>query len=857
VRSSGDINGALVLQGKIAATGYRYTTPPTDRSKLDADDLLQGGPAVSIEGDVSGGVILAVPPKDQNTTDKDEDDDGIEDSLEGSAVIASYGAAPALRIGHASNAIAIGPVAASGTNFGLIIDGGVLGDGIYTGVDGNAVQIGGMGGTVSIANGIGISGTVQARSLDRAATAVRLGSGATTPELRNSGKILAGSGATATSSATAISIDAGASLPVLRNSGEINASVGGADGTAVAIVDHSGTLGLIENSGAIVAQGASATSNRNVAIDLAANSSGATVRQTVVAAGFTAPSIIGDIRFGGGSDLLDVADGKQVGNVSFGLGNNRYNLSGDAVAQGNLSFGGGADTVALSGTSSLTGNIDFGGGADMLTIAGTSAFSGQLSNSAGLSVAVAGGSFNVVTAATNSSLNVTAGGTIGVLLDKTPGASSSLTVSGTASFDTGSKLRLSVANVVQAEGAFTVLSAGSLVGGANLTSATDRLPFLYKGTVGVNGNQIDVTVARKSASELVLNASESAAYSAIYAALGKDAAIGSSFLGIREGDVFRSTLQQMLPEHAGGSFEAVTAGDRAIARMLADPSSPYKEQGKVRYWIDQVAWGSSKSIGSTAGFKVGGWGVNGGAEVRTPIGGIGASVSYLWGDDKDRATPNGVDAQQYGIAAHWRLQKGGFQAVARAGWTHIGYDGTRSFASDASGTLVQRTMESEWNGRLLSASGHVSQQLWAGSFYARPGLTIEYYKLREGAHTETGGGEALDLTIASRTSDELALNGLLTLGMEFGPERADDGYFAVELEGGRRQILSGALGKTVARFGDGTPFTLVPEERQDGWLGRLRALVGSPSFRLSGEVGAEEREERVALSGRLGLTFGL
>ena len=33
-------------------------------------------PAVSIEGNVAKGIILAVPPKDQSTTDTDEDDDG-------------------------------------------------------------------------------------------------------------------------------------------------------------------------------------------------------------------------------------------------------------------------------------------------------------------------------------------------------------------------------------------------------------------------------------------------------------------------------------------------------------------------------------------------------------------------------------------------------------------------------------------------------------------------------------------------------------------------------------------------------------------------------------------------------------
>ena len=102
---------------------------------------------MSIEGNVGKGIILAIPPKDNSTTDNDEDDDGIEDSKEGSASIISYGSAAALRIGSAGD-IAIGATEGTGTGFGLIVDGGILGDGVYTGVDGNALQIGGMGGTV-------------------------------------------------------------------------------------------------------------------------------------------------------------------------------------------------------------------------------------------------------------------------------------------------------------------------------------------------------------------------------------------------------------------------------------------------------------------------------------------------------------------------------------------------------------------------------------------------------------------------------------------------------------------------------------------------------------------------------------
>ncbi|WP_300974930.1 autotransporter outer membrane beta-barrel domain-containing protein [Sphingomonas sp. LHG3406-1] len=856
VRSAGNVTGAMVIQGAIAATGYRYTTSPTDPSKLDSDDLLQGGPALSIEGNVTGGVILAVPPKDTSTTNNDEDNDGIEDSKEGAASVTSFGSSAALRIAHETNSVTLGPVANTGTNFGLIIDGGVTGDGVYTGVNGNAVQIGGRGGTVSIANGVGVSGVIQARSLDRTSTALQIGAGATTPELRNSGKIAAASGKGALAQAVAVSVDVGGTLPVLRNSGEISASIGSEDGSATAIIDKSGTLGLIENSGAIIARGAAATSGRNVAIDLSGRSTGSTVKQTAVAANIAAPSVIGDIRFGSGDDLLDVADGFQTGNVSFGAGNNGYALSGDAIAQANLGFGGGSDTLTLAGTAKLSGNVDFGGGSDTFTLTGNSSFTGQLSNAAGLALSVSAGTLNIHKSATIASLTVSDGGTLGVLLDNTAGASTSLTVNGTAAFGTGSKLRLSVNDIKNAEGTYTVLSAATLTGGTNVTANSELLPYLYKGTLALSGNSLNVNVVRKSAAELGLNRSETAAFSAIYNALGTDKAIGDSVLGIRTKEQFRATVQQMLPEHAGGAFEAVTAGSRAASRLLSDPTSPYKEQGRMGYWISQVAWGSSKSIGSTASFRTGGWGVNGGADIATPLGRFGASLSYLWGKDNNRDTDNSVAASQYGMAAHWRLQSGGFQASAQAGWARVKLDGTRHFRSSTGSTPIDRTINSDWNGNLVTANARLAQQLWARSLFIRPSLTLDYAKLKEGSYTERGGGSALDLSVAKRTSDELAVSGLLAAGIELAPKDENGGFLTIEVEGGRRQIVGGSLGDTVARFGSAETFSLTPEDRKSGWVGHLRALGGNSGFRIVGDLGAEQREERVAITARASLAIG-
>ena len=855
IQSTGNISGAMVLQGTITASGYRFTTPPSDVTKLDADDLLQGGPAVSIEGNVAKGIILAVPPKDNSTTDNDEDDDGIEDSKEGTATVASFGSAAALRIGSAG-AITIGATEGTGTNFGLIVDGGILGSGLYTGVDGNALQIGGQGGTVSIANGVGVTGAIEAKSLDRNATAVRFGAGAASPELRNAGKILASSGNNALAHATAVSVEAGANLPMLRNSGEIKASTG-ADGTATAIIDKSGSLSLIENSGTISASGATAASTRNVAIDLTTNGAGAIVKQTVVASTFPAPSIIGDVRFGAGSDTLDIADGKLTGNVSFGNGDNDFLMSGDAITEGKLSFGAGADSIATSGTSVFNGSVDFGGGADTLTIGGTSSFTGQLANAAGLAVSLNKGTFGVVKTANIASLNVTDGGILAVTLSNTAAESSQLNVSGTASFASGSKLMLNVANVAEAEGHFIVINAGTLTGGSNLTASSELLPFLYKGTLSVTGNQVAVDIGRKSATELGLNDSESSAYNAIYEALTTDDDIGDSFLAVRDQEEFVGQLRQMLPEHAGGTFEAVTMGDRSVARMLSDPKAPYEDDGGTDLTFGQVAWGSSKSIGDTAGYEIGGWGASGTAELSTGFGKVGATLAYLWGKDDDKATDNTVNANQYSIAAHWRLQTGGLQVGARGSYSFLSFKGKRFFRAGEGEDAIERTIKGDWNGSLFSATAFGSYELWAGSFFIRPAASFEYYRLSEDGYDEEGGGTALDLSVDKRKSDELAVNGLMIAGFEWGAYRPDEGYFRVELEGGRRQIVGGSLGKTSARFEDGDSFTLTPEDRESGWVGRLRGIGGNSSFRIAGEVGAEERDQKVGLSARASLVLGL
>ena len=858
-RLTGNITGALVVQGNLTATGYRFTAPPADPSKLDADDLLTGGNALSIEGNVTGGIILAVPPKDSSATDKDEDKDGIDDDKEGSAVVRSFGSAAAIRIGSADRAVTIGPVAGTGTGLGFIIDGAVLGNGLYAGKDGNAIQIGGLGGAVTIAGGIGIgaTGSVTALSKDTAATAIRIGSGATTPEIRNAGKIEATTAGNATGAvATAVLIETGGDVPLIRNSGSITAKTGGDNGTARAIVDLSGRVGSVENSGTISATGALAASDRNIAIDLSANSNGATVKQTAVAAGITAPSIVGDVRFGSGNDVFDIADGSVKGNSFFGAGNNRLALSGDATYAGNARFGTGNDTMTLAGTSKFTGLADFGGGTDTLTIGGTSIFSGTLANAQGLAVSIAGGTFDIGGAAAISSLAVTDKGTLGVMLD-TGNTGTNLQVSGNASFGAESKLALKLSSIEKAEGRHIVLTAGTLTGASNLTASQTLLPFLYKGTLTSNATQLIVDVSRKSTSELGLNRSEAGAFDAVLDAVIADQKVEDVFLGITDGAQFRGQLGQMLPEHEGGVFETVTSGSRALSRYLQDPNAPFQDEGKWGYWVNQAIWGTSKSVGDTASYDVSGWGISAGAEIESDVGNFGGSIAYLSGKDGNGSNANEVSTSQFEGALHWRLRSGGLMANARVSGAPISLKGTRIFRAEAGAEDIEKTMKGKWDGTLWSASGSLAYDARAGGLTIRPMVAVDYFKLKEDGYQETGGGDALDLKVLSRDSDELAVSGTVAIGLDFGGADEYDGWTRFELEGGRRQIVGGTLGATTASFKNGTPFTLTPDDRTSGWVGRFRGIAGNSAFQVAGEVSAEEQQSHIGWAFRASLRVGL
>ena len=854
---TGDIGGVLRIQGSIAASGYRSITPPSDVSKLDADDLLQGGHALHVSGSVAGGIILDAPPKDADPKDDDEDKDGVKDANEGTASVTSYGSAAAFQIGAADRAVTVGAVSGNAQGHGVIINGSVSGQGVYKAVDGNGLVIGGLGQAVNIAGGVTVNGRVEATSLDQNATALRIGSLARVNEILVNGAINAAGGGANGTRVTAIQIDAGALTTRLTNKGAILAKVNGDKAVGTALVDRAGTLTGIINQGRIAVEGATGT-DRAIALDLAANTTGVSIIQSRLSETATAPEITGNILLGSGNDLIDVLAGKIAGKIVFGAGNDRLLLSSEASYSGAVSFGSGTAELSLADKATFSGSADFANMAGTLRLGGTSKFSGSITGGSGTAVTVVGGSLALLNTGTVSFASLAVGekGTIGVLINGVGGTNTLIDVAGTAQFAVGSKVLVNLNSVERSPGVYTFLKAGTLSGAPALLTDSVSLPFLFKGQVQTDlaANTASIVITRKSVSELGLNASESAAFGAIAKAVDKDARVAGSLLTIRDGKTLRSSLQQMLPDHAGGSFETATLASRSTARFIADPNSYVPDLGGWGFWLQQNVWSSSKDVGSTAAYDVSGWGVTGGAEIATGVGKFGLSLGYMYGKNGNGENTNGLTSRQFEGSVYWRGSWGGLHAFAKAGYGDIGFDSTRNFIGTDLQGEVQKTSQGEWNGRLLTASGGLSYAIPAGRLSIRPSASLDYHRLTEKAYQETGGGEALDLAVDGRRSDELALNGGLALAYDFGTVEDGIGRPRFELEGGRRQILSGDLGITNATFKGGQSFALTPEKRTSGWTGAARLVGGAEGFRIAGEVNVEEQRDNVIVGARVSLS---
>ena len=820
VALDGDVGGRLVLGNAVTATGYRYVSRPADAAvaKLDADDLLQGGPAVRVAGDVAGGVLIDAPPPDLDPKDPDEDKDGIPDAQETTGTISAYGAAPALLMGSASRDIRVGVVGTGADAYGLVIKGVVQSAGVYDGVAATGLQVGGLGGAVRIDNGVRITGSVTAAAAKADATALRLGSGANAPSLVNAGTIKAQASAIDAVNVRAVRIDAGASLANLSNTGVVSASIVGGKGVATAILDSSGSLRTITNSNQIAAVFAppsgTTVTGQAIALDLRANTAGVTVSQQANSASTITPAIVGDVLFGSGAARLDLLAGTLDGAVAFGSG---------------------ADALKIDGGAKMTGALTDAGG--------------------GLTVDVVKGRLTATNAQTVAltSLNLGASGELIMTLDPAQAKATRFDVQGAATIATGAKFGLRFVSKLTDPASYTLIKAGSITSGSLDQSLLGSTPWLYKATLRADAptSSIIADVRRRTASEAGLNSAEASAFDAVFANFDRDSAVRDALLSKTDEAGFAALYDQLLPDHSGGLFQTMAQAATAAGRAL-DDGDGRMPMSQPRAWTQEIAFMTKRDAGRGSSYDSTGFGVAGGIETAAgDLGVLGVQANFVTVnvDEKGSAAAESLDGSAFAAGVYWRAQSGPLRAAVGGTGGYAWMKSERAVVDQAAG--LNRTSKSDWSGWTAAMHGSLSWQVGSDKLYARPQVTADYFWFREDGRAERGGGAAIDLAIGKRTSSELDAFVGVAIGAQWGEESALT--WTPEVTIGWRGAAGDGAGVTTARFVAGGPAFQVAAPDMEGGGGVVRlALRGQGEyFDVAMEAGAEQRDGFEAYDARL------
>ncbi len=857
---NGNVGGSLDVSAAITATGFRSTTPPvlpSTLAKLKPDQLLIGGPALSIGASVAGNVTIDAATAASGN---------IAATTGGSLSV--FGSAPALLIGGASP-ITIGP---GNSSFAVTIGGTVSGNGDYGNVTGTGIQIGGVnplavssggvapGGnfsTVVLSGGLDITGTVAASSTattggEGGATAIEIGAGATVPVINISGSVTAVGANTLTPSdvpgpgaVTGVLIEPGAPVDttVLNNSGNITADVtgvagvaglteskGGVVGNAVAIFDAGGGLSEIVNTGNITASITPAIANsatqgviHSIIVDnsapflivqcVAVDASGACVPTGNAT---RSPNIVGAVDFSGGTGpvAFDLWGGNVTGGIAFGSsGDNLLDIENGGFAKGPL-------TVADGGSVDLNVN------------------DGVLFDTAPGNVSV-------------SFLHIGAHGAVVFTGVAAEPDGSVFNVSGNATIDSGATIGLSLSVPLTGPETFTLIQTtpGNLTVGNVSSALLGQLPILESGAINVTDDSVSITATPKTAAQLGLNPAEAAEFEAFIKALPSDSAVSADVLSKLTLPAFIAVYRQFLPDYAGGPFEDLVVGQEEVARAIADPPGKLQSDG-TRGWVQEIGYMNHEANSAQVnGYSGLGFGIAGGVERARGNNVIGLTGVFLATGVQDQTQPDdqALSASALEAGVYWRYgapQKG-ISAYAAVSGGVVSF-GSRRFLIDAAsandllettaGQIVSREAKASWLGGIVSANVGVSYQVTAGRFYFQPEVAADYVVLFQPAYHEHGGGPAFDLNIAPGTASQADVQADIVVGMNLGRTTIWRPQFTF----GYRAVAAGGPASTVASFTGGQSFTLNPQfTDKSGFLARFGLRASGQYADFSADAGGE------------------
>ncbi len=796
----GQLNGEFENFGSLTAAGLAPSTTTTTTPPVTGNPL--SGSALLVGNSITGGIYNS-GASNGNTT-------------ETGAQILSQGLLPTIDIESGLNTTAPVPVTiGTFTDPDSVITGNISfmnrGTISATPTDENAnasaISLLGASAINSVTfNGNFVNvGTISASSGNTSAatsgsptnvTGIYAGPYVNIPEILNgtdftSGSITANENGAAPAIVKTLFIDQNANVSTLVNTGKIASIATSSDPTiaslsAWAVLDNSGTLLNINNSGSITATASALNNNEQIAIALDLRSEPASSGIMINNSG----TIGGDVLLGQGNDTII------VGNVV----PNTPAVIGPSGAHETIDFGGGNDTLTLNSNSSVTGSIlEENGGSIGITIASAATLNVQnnglantndgatapglalpLSTSAGLQV---------------SSLDVQNGGTLGLTLAEP----FNLTVagnrgpivnsSGVITLDTTSTVNISYGSFVTASNVtpaqFVVFDAPGgdlhIADPSNIEAdVTTGIPFLFTGTVctvnfspatdcatppaPTTNSQLVLSLSPKSAADIGLTGYAAQLFPFANAALAKDGALGSAVvsagLGLpgtpaqiaAEGQkVYQAIYSEFAPD--------VTGAARALAISLTDQATGpvAARQRELRMYAgqdgDATLWGQEfaqrlnvDAKVTSGGYNNSGFGFVMGMDTGDRTDGrYGGAFTFFSGDTAEKSPRDSkTTSQWYMLTGYtdWRGKGMFFDSQLSAGYGNL--DGKRFLNISAPDTtagpgasLISRTAEGKRAAEFLAGGFTTGFIANTGGTVLIPQISIDGLTMRQEGYSES------------------------------------------------------------------------------------------------------------------------
>ena len=906
IRVGGDITGGFYFNGTSSTTGFRFAGRPitdtqltnitndTEGGTIPNEDTAQSGATILIEASVSGGILFDAPADDNSTT--------------ATSNVSIRGSEPAVQISATTGDIVIGEaqqpaipddpdttdtdesVAAIPLGFSFVNRGAITSRGELDDMDAFGVRVGGAsdgaGGfhTATLTNGMSNSGTVTAaahsNTTGATAYAYDITSGALIPVFANSGNISGQATTVAQGTAFgdsyAIHIHSDAVMNALVNSGNILSSgIGG--GSAFAVVDQSGTLSTITNSGTIQAARTAPSSyfDENgdlitpddvddfdvVAIDASNNTTGVSYHQfwvrdvveddpdtdadeslnaVLVTQAFIATT--GDILLGSGDDVIRIEAGDVRGMISFGDGSDMFVLDGSDVRDEitNLVSAGRIDALTTDQLydvlPSYVGTITDTDGTLDIDMEWASL---ELTQAGELQIGDA---------------RFGEGALLRFEIDADDDAPRTITAGGDVDFEAGSRLSISLTNLIGESGDYVVLSAANLNIDEGISTLTDvPNPFLYDTTLALdenNSNAIILSLRRKSAEELGMNANQAAAYNAAFAGWQANDELGAAVASLVTEAEFYQAYNQLLPEYASSAIQfAMAANDSSLGalatRLEAARNSPDNMGG---LWIQEFGYFADRA-GTSFGPGYRGHGLGMAIGFDRPFGPFYAVGINAVGAASEVEEVEGFDNPMSAITSQL-----GVYAAAQAGDIYIDIyagGGIDKFEHNRQVIIGSFSAEpiAEWDGYHLTGSARVGYDVQFGRYFIRPSASVDYLSLTENSYSESGGGSGIDLVVGDRDSTSFTGTALLSMGARF---EGSDNWWSPTMRLGYRSELDSSNTDTEAYFaGFDDRFTLRSQQMPgSGFIFGFGIAAGSDYSTFSLDYDADVRDDFIRHTAR-------